>query len=300
VNGAAGRDADQLVGRSVRPNSRSSASAAELFGGQPADCAVFNLDPGDGSLGLLVLHREAPRWTAVELEAAGTFATQVALAVDHARNEDDRHQLAVFQDRDRIARDLHDRVIQRMFAVGLGLHSLLRKVGDDEGRSRLRTYIEDLNATITEIRTSIFFLHHDPSAGPHSLRSDVLAVLGESGRILEFPPRATFRGPVDQPLPPRLRTEVLATLRESLSNVIRHAHAGTVEVLVHWDVDGGQVTLQVDDDGVGLDPTAPRGLGLRNTAARAHAVGGSARVGPRAGGGTSFRWTIPVPLADER
>ena len=299
VSGAAGPDSDRLLHQELRDDGQGLTST-QLFDDAPAGCAEIRLDAGDRALGLLVLKREGQRWTEPELAAARTFGTQVALALDHARGEHDRHRLAVFADRDRIARDLHDRVIQRLFAVGLGLHSLLRKVSDSESRSRLDTYIEDLKATITEIRTSIFFLHHDPSAGPHSLRSDVLTVVGESSRILEFTPQVTFRGPVDQPLPSHLRTDLLATLRESLSNVIRHAHARAVDVLVHWDVDGERVTLQVDDDGTGLDPSAVQGLGLRNTAARARVAGGSARVGRREGGGTSFRWVIPLPPPDQR
>jgi two-component system, NarL family, sensor histidine kinase DevS len=248
-----------------------------------------------------VLRRGGQRWTGPELAAARVFGTEVALALDHARSEHDRRRLAVFEDRDRMARDLHDRVIQRLFAMGLGLHSLLRTVADDQSRNRLETYLEDLDATITEIRPSIFFLHHDPSTGPESLRNDVLTVVGESSRILRVEPRVTFRGPVDQPLPPQLRTDVLATLRESLSNVIRHAHAGAVDVLVGWDVAGRELSLRVDDDGTGIDPTAQHGLGLRNTAARAHAAGGSAGAEPRPGGGTSFRWAVPLPEpVDER
>ncbi|GAA1435173.1 two-component system sensor histidine kinase [Microlunatus lacustris] len=296
VRGAAGPGAERLLHQEVRDD-RPGLVSAQLFD-DASGCAEILLDAGDRALGLLVLQREGQRWTDAELAAARTFGTQVALALDHARGEHDRHRLAVFADRDRIARDLHDRVIQRLFAVGLGLHSLLGTVDGSDNRSRLGTYIEDLRATITEIRTSIFFLHHDPSAGPHSLRSDVLTVVGESSRILEFTPQVTFRGPVDQPLPPHLRTDLLATLRESLSNVIRHAHARAVDVAVHWDVDGRQVTLQVDDDGSGLDPNAVPGLGLRNTAARAQAAGGTAEAVRREGGGTSFRWVIPLPPPD--
>jgi signal transduction histidine kinase len=300
VQGVAGRDVDRLLNRTVAAAPDPSTAEPRLFDAPSEECLQVPLDAGDGSLGLLVLHRQNRHWTPVEREAAATFGTQVALALDHARGEQDRHRLAVFTDRDRIARDLHDRVIQRIFAVGLGLHSLERKMSDEEARARLRSYLADLDDTVTEIRTSIFFLHHDPSAGPHTLRSDVLTVVGESGRILGFVPSVTFLGPVDQPLPPHLRTDVLATLRESLSNVIRHAHAGAVDLSVGWDVDAGQVTLQLDDDGRGLDPTAAHGLGLRNTAARARAAGGSSQVGPRTGGGTSFRWSIPVPPAHGR
>ena len=123
----------------------------------------------------------------------------------------------------------------------------------------------------------------------------MLTVVGESSRILGFEPRVAFVGPVDQPLPPHLRTDVLATLRESLSNVIRHARASAVDVLVYWDLEDQQLTLQVDDDGTGINPTGSQGNGLRNTAARARAARGWSRVERRAKAGTSFIWTVPVP-----
>ena len=125
-----------------------------------------------------------------------------------------------------------------------------------------------------------------------------MTVVGESSRILGFEPRVTFIGPVDQPLPPQLRTDLLATLRESLSNVIRHARASAVDVLVQWDLDDQQLTLRVDDNGTGIDPAGAQGNGLRNTAARARAASGWARVERRAEAGTSFLWTVPVPKGE--
>jgi signal transduction histidine kinase len=246
------------------------------------------------TLGGMLLCRDA-LWSELELELLRAFADHVALAVDHESNEHNRRRLAVAIDRDRIARDLHDRVIQRIFGVGLGLQSTLRRLTDETIKDRLVGYVNDLDATVAEIRTTIFSLQSDVGRGSRSLRGDVLTVLADAARVLGFEPQLTLAGPIDTAVPAQLDDDVAATLRESLSNVARHARADAVQVLVSVDQSAKTLTIQVDDNGVGIDPDARAGRGLRNAAARAKAAGGHSSVVRRSGPGTSFAWVVPLP-----
>jgi signal transduction histidine kinase len=246
------------------------------------------------TLGGMLLCRDAP-WSELELELLLAFADHVALAVDHESSEHNRRRLAVAIDRDRIARDLHDRVIQRIFGVGLGLQSTLRRLTDETIRDRLVGYVNDLDATVAEIRTTIFSLQSDVGRGSWSLRGDVLTVLADAARVLGFEPQLTLAGPIDTAVPAQLDDDVAATLRESLSNVARHARADEVQVLVSVDQAAKTLTIQVDDNGIGIDPDARAGRGLRNADARAKAAGGYSSVVRRSGPGTSFAWVVPLP-----
>ncbi|GAA3632000.1 GAF domain-containing protein [Microlunatus ginsengisoli] len=249
-----------------------------------------------GRLTGVLIMRVDPGWSDAELDAATAFADHVALASDHARNEHNRKQLAVFTDRDRIARDLHDQVIQRIFAAGLGLQSTLRRVSDDDIRQRLTRLVDDLDATIVQIRSTIFSLQHDEADDNRHLRDDVVAIVADAARVLGFEPKLTLVGPIDTAVPAGMVEDVLATLRESLSNVVRHARAASVEVLVAVDDKARTLTIQVDDDGVGIPVNAPPGSGLRNTAARARAAGGHVSVVRRTTVGTTFGWIVPLPV----
>jgi signal transduction histidine kinase len=248
---------------------------------------------GARTLGGLLLCRESP-WSDLELELLRAFADHVALAVDHESNEHNLRRLAVASDRDRIARDLHDRVIQRIFGVGLGLQSTLRRLDDETLRDRLVSYVDDLDATVAEIRTTIFSLQSDADSGSRSLRGDVFAVLADAARVLGFEPELTLAGPIDTAVPGRLHADVLATLRESLSNVARHARANEVNVLAAVDLAAKTLTIKVEDNGVGIAAKAPTGSGLRNATARAKAAGGHSSAVRRSGPGTSFTWVVPL------
>ena len=249
----------------------------------------------DRLTGVLIMQVDQP-WSDADLDAATAFADHVALAGDHARNEHNRKQLAVFSDRDRIARDLHDQVIQRIFAVGLGLQSTLRRVSDADNRERLTRLVDDLDETIVQIRSSIFSLQHDETEAGRPLRDDLLGVVADAARVLGFEPTLIMDGPIDTAVPTAMVDDVLATLRESLSNVVRHSHARMVEVLLAVDDSAHTLLIQVDDDGVGIAPDAPTGSGLRNTAARARAAGGHVSVHRRTPAGTTFSWVVPFPV----
>jgi PAS domain S-box-containing protein len=203
-----------------------------------------------------------------------------------------QEQLALVEDRERIARDLHDTVLQRIFATGLSLQATALRTDAPELRDRLEAAVVELDTTIREIRTSIFSLQGAPAG--HGLRSVVMTVSSEATRPLGFAPGVGFDGPVDSVGTDETTTAVAAVLREALSNVARHAHAKRVDV--DLAVTGHELVLRVADDGVGLDPDAPDqgGWGLTNMGERARALGGNFRVVPGPGGGTLVEWRVPT------
>ncbi|MBM2616387.1 GAF domain-containing sensor histidine kinase [Actinoplanes sp. LDG1-06] len=217
-----------------------------------------------------------------------TFAGQAALALERARAQEERQQLAVLEDRERIARDLHDVVIQRLFATGMHLQGAVLQAGRRDVAERINTAVDDLDATIRDIRRSIFELR--APTGP-SLRTDLREALDAAAEALGFPPVLDTSGPVDSAIPDDVKPELLAVLREALSNIIRHAQATAVRVSAR--VAAGEVVLCVEDDGIGLDLSRARG-GLVNMGERAHDLGGSFEVVSGPDGGTVLTWRVPL------
>jgi signal transduction histidine kinase len=218
-----------------------------------------------------------------------TFAGQAALALERARAQEERQQLAVLEDRERIARDLHDVVIQRLFATGMQLQAAVPQAGKPEVAQRINAAVDDLDATIRDIRRSIFELR--APAGP-SLHHDLLQACDAAGPTLGFRPTLDTTGPVDSGVPDDIVPELLAVLREALSNVARHARASSVRVSLH--AAPAEVVLTVEDDGSGIKPGHARG-GIVNMGERARDLGGSFEVGPRPdGSGTVLRWRAPL------
>jgi signal transduction histidine kinase len=208
-------------------------------------------------------------------------------------------ELGLAADRERIARDLHDTVIQRLFATGLSLQAAIPLARDDRLRERVEQAIEDLDDIISQVRTTIFALEPPPGS-EKGTRARVLEICADARRSLGFDPEVRFVGPIDGHVFGYVATELLSTLREALSNVARHARAGRVEVeLTVTDA----VTLSVTDDGVGVDihhddpVRASGGHGLPNMAARAEALGGEFVASRRPGGGTYISWRVPLPRA---
>jgi len=207
--------------------------------------------------------------------------------------DETRQRLALSEDRERIARDLHDKVIQRLFATGLVLQAAASRVEADQVRQRLHSAIDDLDQAIREIRTSIFALHEPASLEQDSLRSGVLTKVREAGRVLGFSPSIQFAGPVDTLTNPELSEALLATLQEALSNVVRHAGATTVAVEVRAD---DRLVLRVRDNGKGLDVEAVTpGEGLRNMGRRVESLGGSLQFTRIEPSGTELAWSVPLP-----
>jgi signal transduction histidine kinase len=217
------------------------------------------------------------------------FAEQAALALQVASAREDRARLAVFEDRDRIGRDLHDLVIQRLFAIGLTLENAARLAVRPEVSARITAAVDDIDHTIKDIRRSIFEL----GSGRGSLvefRTELGRVIDEQAVMLGFRPGIVTEGPVDSAVPHEVRPHVLAVLREGLSNAARHAKASMVEVTLQV---GTEVVLTVSDNGRGIEEHA-RLSGIRNMRERAEAFGGTCEIAPRPGGGTLLRWSVPI------
>jgi signal transduction histidine kinase len=224
---------------------------------------------------------------AEEQQLMHSFADHVGLALDRTRAVQDREQLALLSDRDRIARDLHDLVIQRLFATGMrlqGLRMLADRPAFVEGIDRA---VDDIDLTVKDIRGTIFELQSRDAA---SLRGDVRKLVKEYAEALGFAPAVRTTGPVDTAVPANVQVELLAVVREALSNIAKHARASTTQVLI--EVTASSLSLRVTDDGVGM-PTEVHESGLRNARTRAAALGGSFSVEP-GDPGTSLVWQVPL------
>lgn len=226
-------------------------------------------------------------------EVAEGFAAQAAVNVVLAEARREQERLAVYEDRDRIARDLHDLVIQRLFATGMQLQGATRTEGlPPEAGDRIVRAIDDLDETIREIRQTIFALHEPMDANTPGVRGRVLREAAQSVALLGFTPSVRFVGPVDTLLGPDLVEHLVAVLREALANVARHASASRADVMVEASAEGA--CLVVTDDGVGITEGGRRS-GLANIQSRAQSLRGEAiveRVGDA--GGTRLTWRVPV------
>ena len=260
----------------------------------------FTGPAGEG--GALLVGSETPqgdRWLEEpDVQALRGFAAQAAIALDRAQAQEDRSALAVLEDRDRIARDLHDLVIQRLFASGLTLQGLSRMVKDATVAERVGGIVKDLDQTIQEIRGTIFELGRGTEAS-QDLRAEIRQVCADAERLLPSRPTVTMRGPLDTAVPAEVRPHLVAFLVEALSNVARHAKSEHVDVVVAVEgpVDTGRVTATVRDDGVGF-ATLERRSGLRNLRERAESVGGSFEIESTPGEGTVARWRAPLTVRE--
>jgi signal transduction histidine kinase len=237
----------------------------------------------------------APRFTEQDEELVVGLAAVAGVAIEKARLHARVRDLAVVEDRERIARDLHDTVIQQLYATGMSLTATLRITEKPEVAARLRQAIDDLDHTMRSIRSTIFALEA-AEQGSAGLRADVLRLVGRAENALGFAPRLAFDGLVDTTVPDGVADHLLATLRETLSNVAKHARARRVDVAV--SVTEGTVELRVVDDGVGV-PDVPRagGSGLRNLAERAEVLGGVFTAQRVEAGGTVVTWRVPLSPA---
>jgi len=219
------------------------------------------------------------------------LALAAGIAIENTRLHERVRVLSVLDDRDRIGRDLHDRVVQRLFALGMGLQATNRLPELDLVRERVDQAIDDVDATINEIRTSIFELGDSSIGG--GLRQGVVALANELAPSLGARPEVSFVGPVDNSVPQQVADHLLAVVRESLTNSAKHAQATRFIVTLRV---GDEAVLEVVDDGVGIDlSTQGRGLGLTNLRHRAEKLGGTCEVQSAAGGGTRVTWSVPLP-----
>jgi signal transduction histidine kinase len=219
------------------------------------------------------------------------LASAAGIAIDNARLHARVRELTLSEDRERIARDLHDSVIQRVFAVALSLQAAAGVTGDPDLVARLHRAVADLDETIREIRTTIFALELPPAARG-DLRVQVLQVSTDAARSLGFEPEVRFSGPIGL-VPPHIGSEVLVTLREALSNVARHADATHTEITL--TATGEELQLRVTDNGVGLATPMPRaGKGVDNMGERAAGLGGTFSLTADQGGGAQLDWRVPL------
>jgi two-component system, NarL family, sensor histidine kinase DevS len=230
------------------------------------------------------------------VEMLVTFAAQAGIGLELAEHRRDVQRMALFEDRDRIARDLHDLVIQRLFATGMSLQGSAGLIADAGAASRVRQAVDALDETIKDIRSAIFTLQSRPPGDRAGVRTRILAVVEEMTPLLGFAPLVRMEERLDALVPGEIAGHMLAALREGLSNVARHAGASRVSVTV---TAGSQLKLLVTDNGDGMEEGTRRS-GLGNLAGRAAELGGTLRLEAAEGGGTELEWRVPLPGGSRR
>jgi len=311
VRHAAGEDAAGTYGM-VLPDT--SLSADVLATGEPVTVEEFSQDErvaqvarermalgpavifplgGPGNVrGVLTVGRRPGSMplTSAAVEMVGSFAAQAGVALELADARRDAEQITVLQDRERIARDLHDLVIQRLYATGMSLQGAMPLISRPEAADRVSRAVDALDDTIGDIRSAIFALQARHDVKHATLRERILEVLDEMTGLLGFAPSLSLTGDLGEHVPEEIAAHMLGALRESLSNAARHAGASRVEVIVDGEAD---LVLVVRDDGVGLRDITRRS-GLANLADRAEQLGGTLKVGSADGGGTELLWQVPL------
>lgn len=275
----------------VSCDSRVSAGPPRFTGLGPA--VAVPIGTGDEARGVVLLVRQSGgrEFSEKETEPLQVFAAQAAVAMELAERREDAEQITLLEDRDRIARDLHDLAIQGLFATGMTLQSAGRRIQDSTASERILRAVDDLDETIKIIRSTIFGLRsRDDDAAP-ALRSRGVRAIGEAAPLLGFAPSVRMEGLLDTHVPTQIADHVMAVLTESLTNVARHAAADCADVVL--ETDGKQVRLTVTDDGVGI-PDEGRRSGLTNMAERAQKLGGGMELENPAGKGTRLVWHAPL------
>ncbi|MGW7551557.1 sensor histidine kinase [Streptomyces rimosus] len=292
LSGAALKSGGPVTTSGLAADDRYAAGPRRFDGLGPAVAVPLGSERGTARGVLLLARAEGePVFTEEELEPLHAFAGPAALALELAERRRDAEQLALLEDRDRIARDLHDLAIQRLFATGMTLQSAARLVEHAGAAERVTRAVGDLDETIKIIRSTIFGLRiREEDAGP-SLRARVARAVGEAGTALGFPPRLSMEGLLDTDVPAQVADHVVAALTELLSNAARHAHATRVEVALQ--ATGDEVALTVTDNGRGI-PEGGRRSGLGNLAERAQSVGGTMEIQTPDDGGSRIVWRAPL------
>jgi signal transduction histidine kinase len=312
IDRAVGTGADELVGRSLPLDTTVAGEA--MRSGHPVvvpdlrfpddhgldepmllgNAVVVPFTIGEGGAGVLSLARLSgrPDFGAHDLEMASSFASHISVSIDRAATRVVRRRVALLEDRSRIARDLHDHVIQRLFATGLSLQAVAAGLAPDSAQA-VTEQIREIDASIAQIRQSIFALRRDNDVTAVSLRARVLEIVDrvESQDAAAPRPSVTFLGPVDLMADASLSDDITAVVTEALSNVLRHAQATTIDVVV--SAAAGRVSVEVADDGVGPG-SSPRLSGLANMRARAEARQGTFELLARPSGGSQMVWSVPA------
>ena len=292
LSGAAYRKGAPVTTAVLGEDARYSAGPRRFDGMGPAVAVPLGTEAKDPR-GVLLLARPAgePVFTEWELQPLPAFAGQAALALELAERREDAEHLTLLEDRDRIARDLHDLAIQRLFATGMTLQSAARLVEHAGAAERVTRAVGDLDETIKIIRSTIFGLRAREEETGANLRARAARAVGEAAATLGFPPRLAMEGLLDTDVPGALADHVVAALTELLSNAARHAHATRVEISLLATSD--EVVLTVTDDGRGI-PAEGRRSGLRGLEERATGAGGVLEITSPEGGGSSVAWRAPL------
>jgi signal transduction histidine kinase len=285
-----------------------SSSTSDLATIAPADTLVVTRGVGpvlavalrapERTLGTLSLSRYRGRtpFDPSDLELVESFAAQAGLALAFGEAHELHERMALNDDRERIARDLHDRVIQRVFAAGLTLQATASMLEEGAVHDRVTHVVEELDDTIAELRTTIFALQQSDSRSSN-LRLYITELVQRSTDQLGFSPRLRITGEIGTRVGTEIADHLLAVLREAISNVARHADATRLNITIAV---GGELRLQVDDDGRGLPDDVGRRSGLKNLEERATALGGTSRLERSSLGGTRLSWTVPLDRPNER
>ena len=232
--------------------------------------------------------RGAEEFSEEDERFARALAAAAAAAIENARLMGRIEEVAVLEDRERIARDLHDKVIQRLFAAGMALQTLLPVSGREDVSNRIDEVVDELDVTVREIRSTIFALQAPAQRG---LRVSIFAIVDGARELLGFSPELSIDGPLDSVVSEQTAEHLLAVLQETLSNVAQHSGASQVSVVVEAGTD---LVVRVTDNGKGLPPTPPEGRGLPNLRRRAATMGGDLTTARSDSGGTLVEWRVPV------
>jgi signal transduction histidine kinase len=310
---AIGRDADELRGRVVpigdgllgeaysskapvtvddlQQESGATTEGLPLDGFGPA--LAVPIGTGERVDGVLLLARDtaAQPFLVEHIEPLEHFAGQAAVALELAERRRDSEQIAILEDRDRIARDLHDLAIQRLFATGMTLQSAARLIDHPGAVERVQRAVDDLDETIKIIRSTIFGLRAREQGGDQGLRARAVRAVQDASSVLGFAPSLRLEGLLDTQVSRAVADHTLAVLGEALTNVARHAKASHVDVSLRATAE--EVVLTVADDGVGMSPNGRRS-GLRNIAQRAEELGGTLELDSAPGQGTRLTWRVPI------
>jgi two-component system, NarL family, sensor histidine kinase DevS len=226
-------------------------------------------------------------------EVVGSFAAQAGIALELATRRRDAERLLLYEDRDRIARDLHDLVIQRLYATGMSLAGTVPTISRPETATRVQRAVDAMDETIRDIRSTIYALQSRAQDEQSNLREAIVGVVEETTAMLGFAPSLRLGGKLNDQISPEVAGEMLTVLREALSNAARHAEASRVDVSVDVDTDDC-LTVRVADNGIGI-PADGRRSGLRNLSRRAEKLGGELRLGAAGadGTGTELLWRAP-------
>ena len=265
---------------------------------QIGPAVVFPLGAPGNVRGVLTIGRRhgATPFPQAQADVAASFAAQAGVALELATSRENAERLKLYEDRDRIARDLHDLVIQRLYATGMSLEGTLPLVTRPEVASRITNAVDAMDETIKDIRATIFQLQSRNDAGQPDLRADIVVLVEEMTSMLGFAPSLRLGPGLGAELNQDTAEQALAALREALSNAARHSGASQIDVMVDIDPDG-ILAVQVADNGIGL-PSEGRRSGLSNLASRADKLGGELKLGPADPGaarpGTRLEWRVPL------